>query len=51
MQKVLHLRTTVQLGGKVEIDRPELWAGQTLEMVVLHETSVRGRVQMNGETS
>ena len=43
MQKVLHVRTTVQPGGKVEIVSPELEAGQTVDVVVLHESSVRGR--------
>ena len=43
MQKALHLRTTVQPGGKVEIASPELEAGQTVDVVVLHESSVKGR--------
>ena len=35
MQKTLHIRTTVQPGGKVEFDSPELEAGQTVDVVVL----------------
>ena len=34
MQKALHIRTTVQLGGKVEFASPELEAGQTVDVVV-----------------
>ena len=43
MQKVLHLKATVQPGGKLEIVSPELEAGQTVDVVVLHESNVRGR--------
>ena len=43
MQEVLHIRTTVQQGGKVEIASPELEAGQTVDVVVLHESGVKGR--------
>ena len=43
MQKALHIRTTVQPGGRVEIASPELEAGQTVDVVVLHESSVKGR--------
>ena len=43
MQKTLHIRTTVQPGGKVEFASPELEAGQTVDVVVLHESSVKGR--------
>ena len=43
MQKALHVRTTVQPGGKVEIASPELEAGQTVDVVVLHESGVKGR--------
>ena len=46
MQKALHIRTTVQPGGKVEIASPELEAGQTVDVVVLHESSVKGRSVM-----
>ena len=34
MQKALHIRTTVQPGGKVEIASPELEEGQTVDVVV-----------------
>lgn len=43
MQKTLHIKTTVLPGGKIEIVNPELEAGQTVDVVVLHESSVRGR--------
>ena len=43
MQKALHVRTTVLPGGKVEFANPELEAGQTVDVVVLHEPTVRGR--------
>ena len=43
MQKALHVRTTVQPGGKVEIASPELEAGQTVDVVVLHESNAKGR--------
>ena len=43
MQKALHVRTTVQPGGKVEIASPELEAGQMVDVVVLHESNVKGR--------
>ena len=43
MQKALHVRTTVLPGGKVEIASPELEPGQTVDVVVLHESSVGGR--------
>ena len=43
MQKVLHQKATVQPGGKVEVVSPELEAGQTVDVVVLHESSVQGR--------
>lgn len=46
MQKALHVRTTVLPGGKVEIASPELEAGQTVDVVVLHESSARGRPVM-----
>ena len=42
MQKVLHLKTTVQPGGKVEFVSSELEAGQTVDVVVLHESSWAG---------
>ena len=34
MQKALHVRTTVQPGGRVEFISPELEAGQTVDVVV-----------------
>ena len=43
MQKALRVKTTVQPGGKVEFASPELEAGQTVDVVVLHESSVKGR--------
>ena len=43
MQKELHIRTTVQPGGKVEFASPELDAGQTVHVVVLHEPNAKGR--------
>ena len=43
MQKALHVRTTVLPGGKVEFNSPELESGQTVDVVVLHESSVKGR--------
>ena len=43
MQKALHIRTTVQPGGKVEVASPELEAGQTVDVVVLHESNAKGR--------
>ena len=43
MQKVLHMKTTIQPGGKVEFASPELEARQTVDVVVLHESSVKGR--------
>ena len=43
MQKVFHQKVMVQPGGKIEIVSPELEAGQTVEVVVLHESSQMGR--------
>ena len=39
MQKALHIRTTVQPGGKVEIASPELEEGQTVDVVVRSPTT------------
>ena len=39
MQKALHVRTTVQAGGRVEIISPDLEAGQMVDVVVLHEAT------------
>lgn len=47
MQKALHLKATVLPGGKVEFVSPELEAGQTVDVVVLHESSARGRSIMD----
>ena len=43
MRKALHIRTTVQPGGKVEVASPELEAGQTVDVVALRESNVKGR--------
>ncbi len=43
MQKALLVRTTVHPGDKLEIVSPELEAGQTVDMMVLHESRVKGR--------
>ncbi len=43
MQKTLHIRTTVLPGGRVEFVSPELESGQTVEVVVTHESNVKGR--------
>ena len=42
MQKVLHMKTTVQPGGRVEFASPELEAGQTVDVVVLHQSNAKG---------
>lgn len=47
MQKVFHRKVTVQPGGKIEIVSPELEAGQTVDVVVLHESSEMGRPIMD----
>ena len=39
----LHVKTTVQPGGKVEFASPELEPGQTVDVVVLHESNAKGR--------
>ena len=46
MQKVLHQKVTVLPGGKVEFASPELEAGQTVDVVVLHESRGEGRAVM-----
>ena len=43
MQKTLHIRTTVQPGGKVEFASPELEAGQTVDVVVTRSSSTERR--------
>ncbi len=42
MQSVLHLRTTVLPGGKIEITDQKLSTGESVEVIVLH-ASVSGR--------
>ena len=44
MQKALHIKTTVQPGGKVEFASPELEAGQTVDVVVLRSPTERRSV-------
>lgn len=43
MQKALHIRTTVQPGGKVEFASPELEAGQTVDVVVTRSSPAERR--------
>ena len=43
MQKALHIRTTVQPGGKVVIVSPELEEGQLVDVVVTRSSSAEGR--------
>ena len=43
MQKALHIRTTVQPGGKIEVASPELEAGQTVGVVVTRSSSTERR--------
>ena len=43
MQKVLHQKAIVQPGGKVELSSSELEVGQTVDVVVLHESTEQGR--------
>ncbi len=43
MQRVLHQEVTVMPGGKLEIVSPELEEGQTVDVVVLHEATLKGR--------
>ncbi len=38
MQKVLHLKTTVLPGGKIEIVNQELPVGESVSVVVLHSS-------------
>ena len=45
MQKALHPRTTMLSEGKVEIASPELEAGQTVDVVVLRESNVKGHLR------
>ena len=43
MPKVFHQKVTVQPGGRMEFASPEREAGQTVDVVVLHESRARGR--------
>ena len=43
MQGALHIRTTVQPGGKVEFASPELEAGQSVDVVVTRCSSTERR--------
>ena len=43
MQKALHIRTTVQPGGRVEVASPELEAGQSVDVVVTRSSSAERR--------
>ena len=43
MGKALHVRTTVQPGGRVEVASPELEAGQTVDVVVTRSSSTERR--------
>ena len=43
MEKALHIRTTVQPGGKVEFACPELEAGQSVDVVVTPSPSTERR--------
>ena len=46
MPKAIHRKTTVLPGGKVEIVIPELPEGQTVDVVVLHESNASDRSVM-----
>ena len=43
MQKALHIRTTVQPGGRVEVASPELEAGQSVDVVVTRSSPTERR--------
>ena len=43
MQETIQRKTTVLPGGKVEIVCPELEPGQTVDVIVRHESAKRGR--------
>ena len=43
MQKALHIRATVQPGGKVEFASPELEAGQIVDVVVTRSSPTKRR--------
>ena len=42
-KRCCNLKTTVQAEGKVEFANPELEAGQTVDVVVLHDSGEKGR--------
>ena len=46
MPKALHRKMTVLPGGKVEIVSPELPEGQTVDVVVVHESNASDRSVM-----
>ena len=46
MGRLIHQKTTVLPGGRVEIVCPELQAGQTVDVVMLHESNARDRPVM-----
>ena len=41
MKKALHVRTTVQPGGRLEVASLELETGQAVDVVMLHESKAR----------
>ena len=43
MEKALHVRTTVQPGGRVEVASPDLEAGQMVDVVVTRSSSTERR--------
>ncbi len=43
MRRALHIKTTVQPGGKVEFTSPELEAGQTVDVVVTRSSATERR--------
>ncbi len=43
MEQALHVRTTVQPGGRVEIASPELEAGQSVDVVVTRSSPAERR--------
>ena len=42
MQKALHIKTTVQPGGKIELVSPDLEAGQAVDVVISPTLTVIG---------
>ena len=47
MKQVFHQKVTVLPGGRVEFASPALEAGQTVDVMVLHETSAKSRSIMD----